>query len=152
MSRIIAASGKEAFIRRLAYTGHNNHWGGCFQFQLKGQRQRCEEAKNNNNNCFLRPWSLQQHGGFCSRGLPVKGKHRAHLTIALPFSAHRPWHPVRKVPTQWPLPVEAHAPTEPGSGVNRHFVFFCFAMWAWAKIMRLSNDGATAHRSLSSWK
>lgn len=41
-------------------------------------------------------------------------------------------------------PVQAHAPTEPGSSVSGRFVFFCFAAWAWAKTVCISNDGETA--------
>lgn len=40
-------------------------------------------------------------------------------------------------------PVQGHAPTEPGSSVSGRFVFFCFPVWAWAKIVCISSDGET---------
>lgn len=40
-------------------------------------------------------------------------------------------------------PVQGHALTEPGSSVSGRFVFFCFPVWAWAKIVCISSDGET---------
>lgn len=145
MSGIIAASGKETFISRLAYAGPNNHWGGSFQFQLKWRKHG--EAKR---------IAFKGTGYFSCRVHPdlgaLQGKASKEPTWQLPCLSHLPGHGTLWDMYQQGGPCPRPCPHRTRKQRERTLCFLLLSSVGLGQNCVYFQWWRNSHWSLSSWK